>query len=129
MNRQGIECNLSIGDKFVSIEAKPGAEPRVRQTEILDANEHAALHAIVEVVRCLSTGKYVDHHFNPTLRESDSGVIVKCKWQKSGNLTLLARDVKKRFQHARNRDEAMRRHRVFTCDMNTYRLLPSRRTS
>lgn len=128
-----IECNLWLGEDNhgVMIAAQYGAEPTVTQQGDLSGPEHAAAHFIVELVRCLSLGKSIDHTFNP-IRDKPQPLeekLVKCIWQKSGILIMLGdlEEGKKKWKHAESVEEALEAKRVFTCTRYIYNAVPKRR--
>lgn len=120
------EINITMGDRFIGIESETNREPAIRMDGTIEANEHAAIAAITEILRCLSWGKGIDSHFNPTEVHSDDYTILKCKWERSGKLKIL--DVSnKKFLHAETVEEAKSRSRTFTCYKNLFRQLPDKR--
>jgi hypothetical protein len=124
-----ITCNLSIGpDIFVNIEnvIDSPLDLKIRSNGLLDANEHAAMHVITEAIRCLSSGKNIDFHFNPVVNEEKDAELIRCRWERNGRLRVG--DVTdKKFMHAETTTEALARNRAFTCHRRLLRILPARR--
>ena len=123
-----LACNITIGDTYIMIEAKPGHEPSVKQVGTMSANEHAALSAIVQLMRCLSKGQCIGPLFNPHLETPEMNRMVKCMWKRSGILSFYG-DCNQQFMHANTHEEAMLRSRNFTCPYKVYLSLPRRRSS
>lgn len=130
-----IECNLWLGEtRGVMIAGVPGQEPTLKQQGELSGPEHAAAHFIMEVVRCLTLDKSIDHTFNPFHKQTQpppakTEKYIKCIWQKSGNLIMLGEleEGQKRWKHANTVEEAVESKRVFTCTRATYAAMPKRR--
>lgn len=123
-----LKCNIYLSDdSMVTIVSEDGGEPLVSQRGTITANEHAAVHVIAETMRALATGRPVDHLFNPTINEEEEKIVVKCRWMKSGNLRILDEGPVKKFKHADTLEEALERHRVFTCTRSLLRRLPRKR--
>lgn len=122
-----ITCNITLeSEAFIQIECGKDGMPTMRSSGTLNANESAAVHAVMETMRCLSTGKNIDHHFNPTINTEDDHTLMQCMWERSGRLKIVG-PAKKRFMHADTPDAAMSRRRVFTCTKFVLRSLPTRR--
>ena len=126
-----IEVNFSLDDiRFVSIKCEPGKEPTYRQSSSIElsAREFSAMNAVLETVRCLSLGRSIDLHFNPTVpHNAEDEKLVKLKWMRSGKLAVLEEDTPKRWMHASTKEEAMGRKRSFTCTRRLLLELPRRR--
>jgi len=121
-------ATIFFGEKFAEINCRKGQDPVVRQQDIINADEHAALHLIVEILRCLSSGKNIDHHFNPTVDHITEDELVMCRWEtKSGKLRELGAATR-HYRHAETLAEAVKRHRNFTCPKSLVAKLPKRRT-
>jgi hypothetical protein len=119
------EFSLHFSDsKFANVEWTLGGVVTIQQIGKLNANEHAALACAVEIAKSLSIGKKIDRYFNPTDSDTDHSTVVKCKWMKSGRLSLESSSVDKTFHHATNVEQAVSRKRVFTCTMALYKILP-----
>lgn len=116
--------------RMVNILASKGEQPKVTQHGEADSNEHAAIHCIVEVIRCLALQQNIGHYFNPAIPHTDTGEevqeYVKCQWTRSGKL-FCAGPADKRFMHADNLEEALARNRTFTCTRRLYDMLPKKR--
>lgn len=127
-----IECNLWLGETLstgVMVKCEVGGEPTVDQQGSLTADEHAASHFLVEIVRCLSLGKSIDHTFSPLLtpdKVKEQETLVKCRWSKSGKLLMFG-ETTKHWKHAVNVEEAVVRNRVFTCTRSVFNATPKRR--
>lgn len=128
-----IECNLWLGEdgsKGVMVNYNDSTtELTIEQKGSLTADEHAASHFIVELVRCLTTGRSIEHSFNPLLtpeKIKEQEQLVKCRWSKSGKLLMLG-EASKHWKHATSPDEAILKQRVFTCTRSTFNLTPKRR--
>lgn len=118
---------LFFNGKVVEVACHEGKQPMVRAPEQLDADELATLNCIVESLRCLSSGKSIDHHFNPTIDNFVADEVVECRWEsRSGKLKIFG-VAERRYQHASTVKEAMARHRNFTCPRSVSEKLPSRR--
>lgn len=122
-----IRCNITLDDLFVEISGSSTSELRIRPSGTFTANENAAINALVETLRCLSSGKTIDRHFNPTRRHDEKPRVYKCKWERSGKLRVLEEDATSKFQHANSVEEALQRKRIFTCSSELYETLPKRR--
>jgi hypothetical protein len=122
-----MKCNITLDDIFVEITASSTSEARVRHNGTLTGNENAAVSAIIETFRCLSSGKNIDRFFNPTRKFDAEVTIYKCRWERSGKLTVLDENHGSKFQHANNEAEAIQRKRIFTCNSDLYETLPKRR--
>lgn len=127
-----IEWNLWINDyQGVQVKGKEGEEPVIEmRVGKVTADQHAALHIVIEVARCLLMGKSIDHTFNPTLAlkagSSDQPELVKCKWFRSGKLVIIGKATRQ-WRHANTPIEAVERQRVFTCTREVYEATPKRR--
>ncbi len=123
-----IECNLTIGNDFIFIKSKPSGECLIQMSgQQFTAQELAAANVIAQTLRCLQTGRPIDHYFNPTVNDSDEQKIVKCEWLRSGKLTVRDMNASKRHKHADTVEQALERQRVFTCMFPLFRKLPRRR--
>lgn len=128
MNNSKMECNLTIGDKFVFI--KPSADGTgcvVQMDGQFTDEEVAAVNIISRTIACLRDDTMLGPYFNPTLNEVDDSRLMKVEWLRSGKLVLRTVAPGKRFRHAYTVEEAMQRDRVFTCERRLYRVLPKRR--
>ena len=123
-----ITCNLTIGESFVRMEAPGKGRPlAIMQVGELNENEHAAASAILEVLRALNTGQKITRYFNPSKKKET--IMIKCQWSRHGYLKIKEDPAPKKYQHALTIEEAMNRHRNFTCDKTLYEDLPKKRFS
>ena len=124
---RSYSATLFFHGKVVEVACQEGRQPVTRSPEQLDADELAALNCIVECLRCLSSGKEIDHHFNPTLDNLLADEIMECRWEtRSGKLKIM-KVAERRYMHANTVKEAMARHRNFTAPRSVVQKLPPRR--
>lgn len=91
----------------------------------MTSEELAAIAVISEVLARLRNGKFIDYSFNIKSFEN-STALVKCEWLRSGNLKIHG-PTDRPYEHAESVDEAIQRHRTFTCSVSISALLPKRR--
>lgn len=120
------EANIYIGDSLVQIVADPGEPIKFTTLTNLNGDELTAAHIIKEVFSCLLAGKSLDSHFNPFDNSDDDIVIVKCKWERNGNLSFIG-ETKDKHLHAISVQDALDRKRIFTCSKALYKRIPMRR--
>lgn len=124
-----IECNLTIGDKFINLEPNDGNEIICRIHGQLTEQELATVNVITQTLKCFVTQRNIDYYFNPTITDEDRTEIAKCEWMRSGRLVVRAANYHKRYQHATTVSEAMQRTRVFTCPRFLLKQLPRKRST
>lgn len=124
-----VECNITIGDKFINIEPNAQGEPVVKFHGELSGQELAMINVFTQTIRCLTTQRPIDHYFNPTITDEDANQIVKCEWLRSGKLVVRQTNYGKKFQHALTVSEALTKRRIFTCPRYLLRQLPRRRSA
>ena len=100
-------------------------EVAVGRGKTMSADEFAAAAIISEVLTRLRGGKFVSYDFNAKSFE-DEARLVKCEWLKSGNLKIHG-PTEKQHDHADTVEEAMHKHRTFTCSVSVSRLIPKKR--
>lgn len=120
------ECNLTLGSLFIQMQAEHGKDPVMKASGPMTANQMAGTNAIMQVLRCLSLDRMIDATFNPTYDEAAGNEIVKCRWERSGNLKLIG-TVTGTYMHALSIEEAIQRIRIFTCPRHLFDRLPKKR--
>lgn len=119
------EVTMMFRDVTVRIECVRG-QPAIRISGDVSANELAGLHGILEIIQCLSTGKEIGPHFNPTENHAEEDQVIKCMWDRSGNLRIVG-PTDRFHQHAETVDDALKRNRVFTTTRRISKKLPLKR--
>ncbi len=120
-----IECNLTIGDKFVFIKPNKDGECQVSMAgQGFNVEEIAAVSVIARTIRCFVLGIPINHYFNPVTDASRENELVKLEWLRSGKLLVRDEHASKKYSHAATIDEAIVRKRVFTCPRRLYVRLP-----
>lgn len=122
------EITMLFRDVTVRIESSSNKRPIFRVAGDVSGNEVAALHAMAEILSCLSNGKELGPHFNPTVDHAEEDRVVKCKWERSGNLTVIG-PADRHHLHAETVKEAIDRARVFTTTNRIVKQLPIKRVS
>lgn len=127
--RSTFEVSLYRDEGMIAkLTAEPGMQVQVVSGGINNEQEQAFLFVVTECLRCLSSGKAIDLHFNPYDNSEDEVTIVKCQWGRTGCLRLLEEGITYKFQHATTPSEALQRNRNFTCSKALYRRLPQHRS-
>jgi len=122
---RNVECNLTIGDKFVFIKPNGDGECSVNMAgQGFNTEELAMVNVIARTIHCFMLSVPINHYFNPVTDLSREGELVKLEWLRSGKLLLRDKHASKKYQHASTIDEAMVRRRVFTCPRYLYMRLP-----
>lgn len=125
-SQQKIECNLTIGDKFVFIKPDKNGECQINMAgQQFSVEEIAIVNVVAKTIRCFLLGVPINHYFNPVTDASRENELVKLEWLRSGRLLLRNEHANKKYQHAATIDEAMVRRRVFTCPRYLHVRLPS----
>ena len=93
-----------------------------------DANTMLAFGFVLEVAKALLQGQEINRYFKPIEPNPDALEIVRCQWLRSGKLRCFGLATKK-HRHAESVDQAIMRHRVFTCTRDLYDRLPKQRAA
>lgn len=93
----------------------------------MSADELAAAATISEVLARLRNGKFVNFDIKIDSYQ-DSTAIVKCEWLPRSNNLKIHGPTDKERDHATTVEEAINKHRTFTCPQAISVLLPKKRT-
>lgn len=114
---------ITFGNRIAEASAVHGKEPVVRFSDILSAEEAAVVNVMVETLRCFSSGKSIDRHFNPTVDNAKQDELQCAMWGRKGELIHVG-PAEDKFLHASTVKEACSRKRKFTCFRSLLDKLP-----
>jgi len=125
-----VECILNLsGIKNIIINADKNGKVKIGRTESLSDQDLALIFIITQGIRCYSRGIEIENYFDPyhKTKEVLHDPLYKCEWMESGKLKLRNENYNKKFKHANTPEEALKRHRIFTCNKSVYDLTPKTR--
>lgn len=121
----------SIRLEYIANTAKITAEVEGK----IDARYAQLLNIIIESIKAEEVGIPLNRYFFPQINKKIaeqaqelSEPYFKLKWGKTGILRPIG-PTNKRFQHVINPEDALKRKRVFTCDMEIVSQIPRRKIS
>lgn len=119
------KANFFFPAGVITVEDDGRIDISVSTGKKMTSEELAAAAIISEMLTRLRSGKFVRYDFNAQSFEDETR-LVKCEWLRSGNLKIHG-PADKQYDHAENKEQALSKHRTFTCSVALSKLIPKKR--
>lgn len=130
-----ISVTITIGNhSVIELEYEySNSRIKARTEGNIDSRYIMLLSIIIESIKACEKGIPLNRYFDPTnnlkikeLTQEEEEPYYKLKWNKRGVLVPLG-PTNKKFRHIEKPEEALKRSRVFTCEMDIVSRIPTKK--